>query len=352
MCAVVVCGGGLCGTASAQQNELELKQPPVLMVQNGAAALAQEPASFAIQLDNDVFLGEDCDYTNGIRFSFLSESSPIAPGSFWNWLAVGVERSPELRSQWAATLTQLMYTPNTRSEEPIPGERPYAGYLGLGVGSLVKNKDRANSWEFQLGVTGKYSLADDSQYAVHKFWGMELWPGWQHQIPSELVFQFYFKRFYRLNCLESRDVSGLGSDGYFYWNADVGTLFVRGGGGLAVRYGFNLPGDAATEYNINGANYMTSPLVRNDVSFSDWSVYGVAAIGVQGVAYNAFLDGPVFHDYSYDVATHPVVGTASLGVGVRYKNVEGYFGAQWSSREYASQESCHWVGSLNLRYRF
>ncbi len=316
------------------------------------AVAPQERASFSLQLDNDLFVGSDCNYTNGIRFAYLSETTLVTGGSFWDWQAFGMERTSSLRSQWAMTLTQLMYTPENKSSRPLYNEHPYGGYLALGFGNMVKNEDRANSLEFQLGVTGKASLADDAQYTIHHFWEMDQWPGWEHQIPSELVVEFYFKRYYRIPGLEYREASGFGTDGYAYWNVDAGTVFVRGGGGAAYRFGYNLPNDSATEYSLNGASYQTSPFVRNDQSISDWSVFGTASLGVQGVAYNAFLDGPVFHDFPKYVTKYPVVGNASLGMGIRYKSFEGFFGYQWTTKEYTTQKGMHCVGTVELRYRF
>lgn len=317
-----------------------------------SASAPQERASFGIQLDNDLFVGSDCNYTNGIRFAYLSESTPVTGSSFWDWQAFGMDRTPALRNQWALTLTQLMFTPENKSNMPLYGEHPYAGYLGLGFGNLVKNEDRANSLEFQIGVTGKCSLADDAQYTVHHFWEMDQWPGWQYQIPSEVVFEMYFKRFYRISGLEYKHPSGFATDGYGYWNVDAGTVYVRAGGGAAYRFGYNLPNDSPTEYSLNGANFQTSPFVRNERSISDWSVYGTAALGVQGVAYNAFLDGPVFHNFPKYVTKYPVVGNASLGVGMRYKSFEGFFGYQWVTKEYSTQKGIHCIGTIELRYLF
>lgn len=316
------------------------------------APVPQERSSFGIQLDNDLFVGSDCNYTNGLRFSYLSETSPVTNGSFWDWQAFGMERTPSLRSQWALTLTQLIFTPENKSTQPLFGEHPYAGYLALGFGNMVKNEDRANSLELQLGVTGKASLADEAQYTVHHFWEMDQWPGWKTQHPSEVVFEVFFKRFYRIPGLEYIHPSGFATDGYGYWNIDAGTVYVRGGGGMAYRFGYNLPNDSATEYSLNGANYLTSPFVKNATSISNWSVYGTASLGVQGVAFNTFLDGPVFHHYPKYVTKYPVVGNASLGMGIGYKSFEGFFGYQWTTKEYSTQKGPQCVGTVELRYRF
>ncbi len=86
------------------------------------------------------------------------------------------------------------------------------GNLTLGLTSLVKNEDRANSLELQLGTTGTNSLAKGSQHFIHKLWGMEQWPGWANQLPGEMTANLFFKRYYRLRGLEKRYGSGFETD--------------------------------------------------------------------------------------------------------------------------------------------
>ena len=64
---------------------------------------------------------------------------------------MGMSGSANLRQQWGLDLTQLMYTPEQKATYPIYNQHPYVGNLTLGLTSLVKNEDRANSLELQLG---------------------------------------------------------------------------------------------------------------------------------------------------------------------------------------------------------
>lgn len=68
---------------------------------------------------------------------------------------MGMNGSPNLRQQWGLDLTQLMYTPEQKATYPIYNQHPYVGNLTLGLTSLVKNEDRANSLELQLGTTAR-----------------------------------------------------------------------------------------------------------------------------------------------------------------------------------------------------
>ena len=337
------------------------------------SVIPQEDATLSFQLENDVFAGDDDNYTNGARLSFLSGScgENEGRGGFSNSLArslgaltggtgaspqwskfFGMERTPALRQQWAVTLTQLMFTPEgNTSSRPIIGQHPYAGYFALGIGTLVKNEDRANSFELQLGATGKASLAEKFQNIIHKMWGMPTWQGWDNQIPSEFAFCFYFKRYYRLDCLESKSGSGFETDGFAYWHADLGSVYVRAGTGMSVRYGYNLS-DTSPDFAINGANYVSSPFAKKRDYSSNWSFYGFSGAGIRAVAHDLFLDGPVFHGFPNYVSKYPFVVDVSTGAVLRYKRAELLVGYFFRSQEYHHQEALHVMGMIELKVSF
>lgn len=339
----------------------------------GGAPVPQEKSSIGFQLENDFFAGKDQNYTNGARLSFLSKSSGSNGGDGFSdrmartlgsltggteashaWSKFcGMERTPALRQQWAVSLTQLMFTPeNINTSQPIIGQHPYAGYLALGLGTLVKNEDRANSFELQLGVTGKPSLAEQAQGTVHRMFKMKTWPGWDNQIPSEFAFCFYFKRYYRLDFLESRSRSGaFETDGLAFWHADLGTVYLRAGAGMSVRYGYNLS-DTSPDFSINGATYLSSPFVKKRDYSSNWSFYGFSGMALRAVGHDLFLDGPVFHESRHYVDKLPLVLDLNSGIVLRYKQAELLIGYFLRSREYRQQERLHVIGMVELKASF
>lgn len=320
---------------------------------NSPTESSQLPSSLVLQLENDFFVGSDQDYTNGFRLSYLSSSKTISHDSFLASDLFCIDATPALQTQWGVSLSQLMFTPEHKTDHPLFNEHPYAGLLSLGLGGIVKNEERSNSFELQLGVTGQPSLAHSAQRRVHSFWGMEQWPSWRYQIPSEFAFCFNFKRDYRLHSLESTYSDGFATDGYFYWNADLGTIYVRGGGGINFRFGYNLPNDTPTDMTLAGGNFQTSPFAKTIPSVtSNWSVYGIMGASIRAVAHDIFLDGTVFHDTPYTVDKFPVVGSWYLGAGCRYKSLDVIFAFSWQTKEYHNQESLHCVGSAELRWSF
>jgi hypothetical protein len=265
---------------------------------------------------------------------------------------MGMKHSPHLRQQWGVNLTQIICTPETKSTQPLYDQHPYAGSLTLGLSSLVKNEDRANSFELQVGATGRPSLAKGSQHFIHKLWGMEQWPGWATQLPSEAVANVYFRRYYRLRCLETHNMSGWETDSLVYWHADAGTLRVQAGTGFSFRFGFNL-GNTSPENSLRGAVSDAAPFVYNRTSsISDWGYYFYLNGSVRVVAYDYYLDGPVFHDSPKYVDKYPVVAEWAYGFGVMYKNAQFIFGFHYATKEYKKQMNIDAIGSLQIRYTF
>lgn len=329
------------------------------------AAAPQEGSVISLHVENDMFVGDDDNYTSGVRIGWMSGTtaeSRTFSGMLGTVLGgtnasdswrrfMGMNGSSNLRQQWGLDLTQLMFTPERKLREPIYGEHPYVGNLTLGLISLVKNEDRANVLELQLGTTGSPSLAKGSQHLVHKMWGMEQWPGWNNQLPSEMTANLFFKRYYRLRGLERHYGSGLETDALAYWHADAGTVKVQAGGGMTFRFGYNL-GNTSPENSIRGATSAAPPFVYNRTSVSNWGYYGYLHASARAVAHDLYLDGTVFHSSPDYVNKYPVVAEWGYGFGVTYKRTEFLFGLHYITKEYTRQESPQCVGVLQLRHTF
>lgn len=330
-----------------------------------ADSAPQEGAVISFHLENDMVVGDDDNYTNGIRFGWMSGTtadSKTFSGALGTILGgtnasdswrrfMGMNHSPNLRQQWGLDLTQLMFTPEKKSSAPIYGQRPYAGNLTLGLTSLVKNEDRANALELQIGTTGSSSLAKGSQHLIHKLFNMQQWPGWNNQIPGEVTANLFFKRYYRLRGLEKHYSSGFETDALAYWHMDAGTVKIQAGGGMTFRFGYNL-GNTSAENSIRGATVAAAPFVYNRTSVSNWGYYGYLHGSARAVAHDLYLDGPVFHSFPEYVNKYPFVAEWGYGVGLRYKRTEFLFGLHYMTKEYTRQESMHCVGVLQLRHTF
>ncbi|MGH8609740.1 MAG: lipid A-modifier LpxR family protein, partial [Gammaproteobacteria bacterium] len=107
---------------------------PLLAVGLGAPGAAEEgleerEGTFNVLVENDKFAGTDRHYTNGVQFSYLSPRDTV-PGFLRTFAAVlpGIPEGSALRAGYV--LGHNIYTPDdTAAREPLPDQRPYAGWL-------------------------------------------------------------------------------------------------------------------------------------------------------------------------------------------------------------------------------
>lgn len=105
--------------------------------------------------ENDVFGGTDQNYTNGLQLSWLSAKNDLPPAVDWLTNRLSFLAKPGADWRYGLILGQTMYTPNDiTTSQPLPDQRPYAGWL-YGGGSLTADSgDRLDTVELHLGVVG------------------------------------------------------------------------------------------------------------------------------------------------------------------------------------------------------
>jgi len=167
-------------------------------------AQAEDAGRFAILEENDsLFFNSDKHYTQGLRLSDLSPT--LKPESGWNepFNFIGgntplFQSSPDRRI--AVFLGQSIFTPkNLNIRPPDPRDRPYAGWLYLGVSLLQDtNRQTLENLELDAGVVGPGSLAKQVQNDFHQFIGVAQARGWSSQLQNEPGIMLSYDRFWRL----------------------------------------------------------------------------------------------------------------------------------------------------------
>lgn len=329
----------------------------------------REKASVFMLLENDVFSGEDENYTNGFTMGYISEMEDKDDLGFFSrtlgtlngggnsssWWSdfMGMPRSSNPEHQWGINITQLMFTPQSLESisTPITTEHPYGAWLAVGFTSIVKNEDRSNTLTFYAGTVGKNALGEPIQDIVHDVMQSPKWEGWDNQLPNEITFMLSFERKYRMRWMEHEN-NGWGSDGYASWAADLGNVYIRGGSSLYFRYGYNLPASCA-QVGWEPNNNNTIPFAgMNSYMDGNWSLYAFGGLRGNVVGYDVFLDGTMFRDSPVTISKYPFVGDMFLGLCWRYKNMDMIFGCTRRSKEYPSQRAPQWMGTVSLRYCF
>jgi hypothetical protein len=285
-------------------------------------AAARAEGQVAVTVDNDL-LGPrgpddpppDYEYTHGMRVSWTARERETADGG-------------RRRVRWE--VGQRIFTPRHDAPEPLPGERPYAGWLSASAAVEYARPGRTRSLGVELGVTGPPSLAGTVQNGLHRLAGYQRQLGWEHQLAFEpgIVLRYDERRAWAARgerfsaAVEPR------------WGAMAGNVWTLAHAGARASAGWRaLPGD-----------------VTPDGSAADGGrtgVYALAGVRQEWVLRDLFLDGSTFRD-GPSVGKRPFVPEAELGVGVRVRRFELRYRAVFRGREYRTQDEPHRYGSVTL----
>lgn len=323
-------------------------------------------ASLSFMLENDYFSGHDENYTNGASLGYMSASESGENQHILNrylgiivggenaagiWRTVMGTNTP-VQQQWGVSLTQLMFTPQSDmyTGEPLYGEHPYAGWLSLGFSGVVKNESTSNTFGVYLGVLGPAALGKETQDLVHTIMGCDKWQGWSNQLKNEPTIMVSMEKKIRLPFLEmSRGMWS--SDGFVAVNGDLGNVYIRGGGYVYFRAGYNLPSNIVSP-GWEPSTHNVSPFSHMRQAVGHWSIYGLCGMRGRASAWDIFLDGNMLRNSRMDVDKYPLVGEFFAGVCVRYKQLEGVLSAVRRTKEYHEQREPQWMGSFSVRWMF
>lgn len=321
-------------------------------------------------LDNDLFSGEDQNYSNGVRLSWISANRPafgyLPARQVLEKLSGADEASSAIRRlsgfergdleqgnvvvNYGLSVTQFMFTP-IDFESPVqpPGERRYAGWLGVGFSLHARNERVLNSAELIFGTVGPRSYAQEAQDFIHDIRDIPRFQGWQDQVPNEFTLDLSFVQKRRLRFLE-RPARSFSMDGFTEWGTRLGTFRTAARVGGFVRLGFHLPADYS-DPRISATAYSHRFFESGQETGSDWSLYGLAGVNAAGVLHDATLDGPLFKNFDTGIRREPWVAEVYLGFGMRWKALEFSYVHTFRSGEYKEQDGGFEFGSLALRVR-
>lgn len=282
-------------------------------------------------MENDSAFNKDSGYSHGTRLDYAQRL--------------------DNGDAWGLSLTQNIYTPTTHSNGAVPGEHPYAGYLALGAGYIMRGENFGSSVEFQLGTTGNASFAREMQNGVHEMLGMTTWDGWDDQVPGEVTFQLSAQQNFRMPWMEFVSSNGWKSDGVFMLREEVGTAFIRGGAGVTVRYGRNLP-PMLQDVGNHSAQYGLSILKKNDYNPREISYYLSGTAFMEYVAHDISIDGGVFHHFEQTCSRQPWQAEFRLGVGVSYQGIDYFMGAVYATDAYRRQDEKTLYGTFSIGWNW
>ncbi|MDY7036305.1 MAG: lipid A deacylase LpxR family protein [Thermodesulfobacteriota bacterium] len=316
-------------------------------------SFADEPGyTISIQFENDFFGGgTDRHFTHGTRIELITK--PI------KWITDAADKLPWFSAEkalyppedrWKARVSlsmgQNIYTPeDTVASQLILNDRPYAGWLYLGIGIVANQGSRRyDKLKLEVGIVGSGSRAMDVQNFWHSLLSLRVPNGWDNQLDNEPGAVLYYeqaRRFDRKNVLFGLDVDVIPRFG-----GSLGNVFTYASIGITTRLGPDLRNDFGPPRirpSLPGGGYF-----RRKGGFN-WYLFA----GLEGrvVLQNIFLDGNTFTN-SHSVDRKPFVGDIQGGLAIQYKRYRLSYTQIFRTKEFKEQNSADIFGSFSLSYQF
>jgi lipid A 3-O-deacylase len=323
---------------------------------------AGDNGTLSLEVENDYFSPDNRDrhYTNGLKFGWLPDPSPEGQADWLEQqakdLPVGSDDSTG-RIGWS--LGQSIFTPqNKKAFEPLPRDRPYAGWLYAGL-SLIKAPvpdpkapaavNQLDTLEIDVGMVGRAALGEQVQNSFHAFaFGNEHVNGWHNQLKSEPGLLISYD--HKWQTLAQTNIWDLGADLTPTAGFDLGNVMIDAAAGGMIRIGRDLPADYGPPRirpGLSGSDFFLSgPESQRDFG---WYVFA----GAEGriVAHNIFLDGNTFAT-SQSVPKKTLVADFQAGVALIIYGVRLTAQEVIRTQEFVHQHGDDEFGSISVSFNF
>ena len=322
----------------------------VLVAMSGVAlaepAKASPGGTVSVTIENDIVADEDRDYTNGIRFDYVSPRNDLPwAGRFarrnLGWLTDA--------DDWYMTYSfgQSMFTPSDiELTTPPPGERPYAAFLYGGIGIAADSGDKLDVISLEIGMVGPSALGEETQKLVHNIIESTEPEGWDTQLQDEPAFRLAFERKYKFGSDIPVPFFDLAVDFTPHFNVSLGTVDTSAGAGGTFRIGQDLADDYGPP-RVRPA--VSSPGFFRDQDGFSWYVF--AGVESRLVARNLFIEGNTYKGVK-GLEPRRLVGDLQIGAAVQIGKVEVAYSHVIRTEEYETQDGLSEFGSFNLRFKF
>jgi hypothetical protein len=313
------------------------------------AAEADESGTVcSLNVENDLFGGNsDRHFTHGTSINcltrpvrLLTEMAAAIP-----WFDADQIRNNPLEARASITIGQNIYTPaDISSTHLIKDDRPYAGWLYLGLGVVAnQGSNRYDKIELDIGMIGPQSYAGFVQKTWHSLFNFRQPNGWEFQLKNEpglVLFYEQARRIYKHNLLP-----GLNFDTIAHFGGSLGNVFTYANTGATFRIGGSLDkdfGPPRIRPSLPGSGYFT------EKGFN-WYIF--AGVDGRAVLRNIFLDGNSFAQ-SHSVKKNVLVGDFQAGLALQVHRFKVTFTQIIRTKEFRGQNGPDQFGALSLSYLF
>lgn len=229
-----------------------------------------------------------------------------------------------------------IYTPRfLRPFGPLPGDRPYAGWLFVQGELQLREPHAAHGFAARVGVVGPASGAEVFQTWAHRMFAVRRPQGWGSQLENQATVQGEWESAgHYTSPLGGRwSITAVGIAG-----AEVGNVRLRGIAGAGILLGLGVdPSDA-----VSFVSEWLSPVRwSHDIGFA---LFAGGAGRV--VLYDLFLDAQP------DVERIPVGGELRVGFQFTYEDFRIRYVHVFASPEFRVQPEHHGYGSFRMSIAF
>lgn len=335
--------------AVAQESRLDDAQKARTLQEKVPARVTRSAQDnvLTLTIENDMFAGEDSNYTSGVRATYLDVSSDF-PEFAHNLADVTPGFDINETSSLFYSIGQNIYTPrDTSRRDQDPDDRPWAGYLYASMGMFTYTDNHTDEIELSVGVVGPAALGEQSQKLIHRHLTNSPMPkGWSNQLDNEPALGLAWQRAWP--DYVGGEVGPLYASIAPYTGVTVGNVYTYGNAGLTMRLG---PGSERWQ----DAPMRVRPAMPGtgffEIPEDKWSWYLFGGIEGRAVARNIFLDGNTFSD-SHSVDKKWLVGDANAGLALTYGRYRVSFTGIYRTEEFETQKRPETFGAVNVGYRF
>ena len=321
---------------------------------------------FTIQIENDVFnrIGKsDRDYTNGVRFGWLSPALPELPDGLTRLVTIptffGETPATSVTRRVGISFGQNIYTPaDTTISAPIFNDRPYAAWLyaSFALQSTYKRSDpktpgkeepvRLDTLQFDVGLVGPAAGGEFVQNNFHRLIGVDPANGWANQLHNEPTFGLTFDRRWRVGRGVVLESPKLEYDIVPNMGATVGNVATYASTGATLRIGKDLRNDFGPS--------RARPALPGSEGFVGDRFGWYFFVGLQGEAWarNMFLDGNTDGRDIVRVTHRPFVAEGSAGLAFLFRGVRISYTHVLRTPEFFERDRFDQFGSINVTFRY
>lgn len=258
---------------------------------------------WSLSLQNDIIVGTDEHYTNGLSLKWMSleyyrdeietKGGPYV-GSVYHLISslplVEIEKN---RVTVGFEIAQDVYTPsNTSRRSLIKDDIPYAGHLYSRFSVFEWEERAVEETYLRFGVVGPASGGELMQNSFHKLIQNDEARGWQNQLDNQLTFGVGYSNSMNIGRRVFRNGNTI--DWLPAYGFELGNFVTSAFSGVLFRFGNSFPQDplpASFTASSSGANRLTFRSLGNPFG---WLLK--MGVYVHGIAYSLITDSSDKHD--------------------------------------------------------